>query len=74
MVFTYNFLIEKIVDYSNSKEIIYRRVEEVANWQLVTRGENFILSMLINRQDQIAANVAEFYLDNIDDGLLKFAI
>ena len=56
-VFTYNFLLENIVDYSNTKESLNKRVEEVANWKLRS-SESFLKSMLINRQDKIAADCA----------------
>jgi hypothetical protein len=72
-VFTYNLLLENIVDYSTTKESLNKRVEEVANWKLRS-SESFLKSMLINRQDKIAADCAEFYQQDIDVDLLKYAI
>ena len=72
-VFTYNFLLKNIVDYSNNKQVLNDRVEKVANWKLRS-SESFLQSMLINRQDRIAADYAEFYQIDINVDLLKLAI
>lgn len=54
-----------IIDHSTSKESIKQRVTEVAQWELQS-NENFIQSMLINRQDAIAAEYGDRYpLDDI---------
>ncbi len=53
-VFTYDYLLATIIDYSNSKNKIDERVEKVAQWKLES-NESFMMSMLINRHDFIAA-------------------
>ena len=75
--FTYDYLLSAIVDYSNSKESIDEKVKQVAQWKLRS-NENFLMSMLINRHDMIAAEYGEFYPSCIEGEnghlLLKYAI
>lgn len=58
-------MLSAIVDHSNTKELIDKRVEQVARWKLKS-NENFIMSMLINRHDFIASMYGEFYPENIE--------
>jgi hypothetical protein len=66
-----------IVDYSPTKEVIDARVDQVARWKL-TSNESFLMSMLMNRHDFIAAEYGEYYPQNIEGEagyeLMKYAI
>ena len=64
-----------IIDHSQTKELSDRRITEVAKWELAS-NENFLKSMLINRQDAIAAEYGNLYPLNDDEkkALMKFAI
>ena len=76
-MFTYAYLLEAIVDYSNSKQSIDSKVEQVAQWKLKS-NESFLMSMLVNRHDKIAADYGMYYPSNIQEEngseLLKYAI
>jgi hypothetical protein len=52
---------------------VHQRVKEVARWNLDST-ENFLKSMLINRQDVIISEFSSFYASYADDELLQFAI
>ena len=71
--FTYDSLLKMIASYCKDNDGIERRVKAVAQWKL-SSSENFLKSMLINRQDMVAAEYGKYYLDKVDDNLLKFAI
>ena len=70
-VFTFKYLIEKIMAYCEDE--VTQKVKEVAKWKL-NSTENFLESMLINRQDRIAAEFGNYYSIRADEKLLVFAI
>ena len=57
-VFTFDFLIEKILKYCD--EFAEQRIRLVAAWKLKST-ENFLESLLRNQQDVIAADFGLFY-------------
>lgn len=57
----------------NCDEAANQKVKEVARWKLKST-ENFLESLLKNRQDVIAAEFGAFYFQNATQDLLKFAI
>ena len=70
--FTYDWLIKKIMEYC--EEETPQRIKQVANWRLRST-ENFLQSMLTNRQDIIAAQYGQYYKDNAKEpDLLRFAL
>ena len=50
--FTYDYLIKQILE--NCEDEANQRIKQVADWKLQST-ENFLMSMLVNRQDVIAA-------------------
>ena len=70
-MFKYSDLIDLIITYCD--ENITQRIKAVANWKLAST-ENFLESMLKNRQDEIAAEFSHYYERKCDFELLEYAI
>jgi hypothetical protein len=49
------------------------RIRAICDWKLVS-SENFMLAMLINRQDVIACDFANYFLHDINVKLFQFAL
>jgi hypothetical protein len=69
--FTFDYLIKKILAFCEDEAQTH--LASVAKWNLEF-SENLLHSLLINRQDKIAAEYGKNYLKDADEGLLRDAI
>lgn len=69
--YTFDYLIKKVLEYSLDDYV--SRIRAICDWRLKS-SENFLLAMLINRQDVIACDFAYFFLSDANVQLFKFAL
>ena len=69
--FTFDYLIKKVLEYSLDGYV--PRIRAICDWRLKS-SENFLLAMLINRQDVILCDFVNFFLKDTDVKLFKFAL
>ena len=70
--YTYNFLIKRILQHA--PETATEKIRIIAEKWRLKSNENFLMSMLINRQDTVVNAYESFYRENQDEKLFEFCI
>jgi hypothetical protein len=81
--YTFDSLIKKVLEFCVDDYV--PRIRSICNWKIQS-SENFLLALLLNRQDYIAQDFVKFYLKdatpelmvfclrNVNENFLKFAL
>lgn len=69
--YTFDYLIKMVLEYCLDDYV--PRIRAICDWRLKS-SENFLLAMLINRQDVIACDFANYFLRDTKVELFQFAL
>jgi hypothetical protein len=69
--YTFNFLIKAVLEHCPDDHA--PRIRAICDWRLDST-ENFLMAMLINRQDVIACDFANYFLTDCNEKLFRFAL
>ncbi len=70
-VFTIDFVIRKLIDYSD--EQVAPKIRQIGMWKIKST-ENILKSFLSNNMDVVANEFSLFYIDNADKDLMIYAL
>jgi hypothetical protein len=69
--YTFNYLIKTVLEHCPDDHA--PRIRAICDWRLKS-SENFLMAMLMNRQDVIACEYANYYLRDAKKKLFRFAL
>lgn len=69
--YTFNFLIKRVLEFVPDDYLKY--IGQIAKWAIQS-SENFLLSLLLNRQDEVATQYCKIYMKDAKIDLMIFAL